>query len=218
MSGPSSPRNVGLVLLAALAACKSTPKQPEADPALVKTLAAKMAQNMPAPQAARACQPKDYVGVPTLTFPTLLRLGEQPVAADNAHADWINPPQLESPTAHDLAATDETTRRRAAALMLSVPAWVVYKVDMVNAPMALGLKELKISTIGARAIRFGQNGLPECVEIFYFQSDQKVSDDAIAKSDRAIIDPAVAKMLRDDLTQQYLMHAPRAPAAAPATK
>jgi hypothetical protein len=215
MSGRSSPHS--LLLLAALAACKSTAKQPEADPALVKALAAKMAQNMPAPQAVRACQPKDYVGVPTLTYRTLLQLGDLPVKPDPEHADWINPLQLESPIVHDLTAADETTRRRAAAQMMSVPGWVIYKVDLVNAPMALGIKELKIGTIGARALRFGSNGFPECVEIFYFQNDQKVSDAAIAKSDRAIIDPAIAKTLRDDLAQQYLMHAPRAP-AQPATK
>lgn len=213
MSGPSSRHS--LVLLAALAACKSTPKQPEADPALVKALAAKMAQNVPAPAAARACQPKDYVGVPTLTYRTLLQLADLPIKGDTVHADWINPPQLESPAVHDLTSTDTTTRRRAAAQMMSVPGWMVYKVDMVNAPMALGLKELKIGTIGARAIRFSRAGLPECIEVFYFQNDQKVSDAAIAKSDRAIIDPAVAKTLRDDLALQYLMHAPRAPATPP---
>jgi len=217
MSGPSSPRNF-VLLLAAVAACRSTPKQPEADPALVKALAAKMAQNMPAPQVARPCQPKDYVGLPTLTYRTLLQLADLPIKADPDHSEWINPPQLESPIVHDLTGTDVTAQRRATALMMGVPAWVIYKVDLVNAPMALGIKELKIGTIGGRAIRFGRNGLPECVEIFYFQNDQKVSDDAISKSDRAIIDPAIAKILRDDLAQQYLMHAPRAPAAAPTTK
>jgi hypothetical protein len=210
MSGPSSPRS--LVLLAALAACRSTPKQPEADPALAKALAANIAHNMPAPEAARACQPKDFVGIPTLTFRTVLQLADLPLTADPQHADWINPPQLESPTARELLSPDETTRRRATAEMLSVPGWMVYKVDLVNAPMALEVKELKIGTVGARAIRFSRTGLPECIEVFYFQNDKTVSDAAIAKSDRAIIDPAVAKTLRDDLALQYLMHAPRAPA------
>ena len=147
--------------------------------------------------------------LPHRLVPIHLRHGEQ------GGADYrrINPAGLESPAIHDLLGTDETARRRAAASLLAAPAWVVYKVDLVNAPMALGIKELKIGTIGARAIRFNtKTALPECVEIFYFQNDQQKSDYAISKSDRAIIDPAIAKMLRDDLAAQYLTHAPKAPA------
>jgi hypothetical protein len=204
-----------LLSFALLAACKSTPKPAEADPARVKVLAAKMVQNTPAPQATRACQPADYTGLPTLTYLSLLELGSVHFNNDAEHADWINPPELESPAARDLTAADAATQRRAAATLLAAPAWMIYKVDMVNAPMALGMKELKIGTIGARAIRYNtKTALPECVEIFYFQNDQQKSDYAISKSDRAIIDPAIAKMLREDLTAQYIAHAPKAPAPA----
>ena len=206
------------VLLVALAACKSPPKAPEADPAQVKALAQTIAKNIPAPQAARLCQPADYANIPTVTFLSILHLGDLPVMQDPQHADWINPPGLESPAFHDLQSTDETTRRRAAAQLLAAPGWLVYKIDMVNAPMAIGVKELKIGTIGARAIRFDKRGLPVCTEVFYFQNDQQKSDYAISKSDRAIIDPELAKMLREDLTQQYLTHAPKAPAPAPPAK
>ena len=219
MSARSSLRS-GALLAAALAACKATPKPPEADPAAIKALAQSMTKNVPAPQAARPCQPADYANIPTLTFITLLHLAKQPVKDDPQHADWINPAGLESQAFHDVTSTtaDETTRRRAAAQLLAAPGWLVYKVDMVNAPMAIGVKELKIGTIGARAIRFDKRGLPVCVEVFYFQNDQQKSDYAISKSDRAVIDPELAKMLREDLAQQYLTHAPKAPAAAPATK
>lgn len=205
-----------LLSLALLAGCKSPAKKaPEADPAPLKPLAAKMVQSMPAPQAVRPCHPDDYKGLPTLTYISLLKMGAQAVRPDPEYRDWINPAGLESPAIHDLAGTDETARRRAAATLLAAPAWVVYKVDLVNAPMALGIKELKIGTIGARAIRFNtKTALPECVEIFYFQNDQQKSDYAISKSDRAIIDPAIAKMLRDDLGAQYLTHAPKAPVPA----
>jgi hypothetical protein len=200
-----------LLSLALVASCKSTPKAPEADPAHVKTLAAKMANNMPAPQAARPCHPDDYKDVPTLTFRTLLQQGGVPVRDDPENRDWINPTGLDSPAVQDLAGPNA---RRAAATLLAAPAWIVYRVDLVNAPMALGVKELKIGTIGARAIRFStKTAQPECVEVFYFQNDQQKSDYAISKSDRAIIDPAIAKMLRDDLAAQYLTHAPRAPAS-----
>jgi len=202
----------------AIAACKPAAKPPEADPAAVGKLADTMARNMPAPQAARLCRPADYANIPSLTFITLLKLAGQPVKDDPQHADWINPPGLESQEVHDVTSTDETTRRRAAAKLLAAPGWLVYKVDMVNAPMAIGVKELKIGTIGARAIRYDHRGLPVCVEVFYFQNDQQKSDYAISKSDRAIIDPEIAKMLREDLTQQYLTHAPKAPAAGSASK
>jgi hypothetical protein len=212
MSAPSLLRSAAL--LAALAACKPQPKPPEADPADVKTLADTMAKNMPAPQAARPCTPADYANIPSVTFTTLLRLAGQPVKNDPQHADWINPPGLESQAFHDVSSGDETARRRAAATLLAAPGWLVYKVDMMNAPMAIGVKELKIGTIGGRAIRYDHRGLPVCVEVFYFQNDPQKSDYAISKSDRAIIDPEIAKMLRDDLAQQYLTHAPTAPAAA----
>ena len=193
-----------LLSLALLAACKGSPK--EADPGAVKTLAKKMADSVPTPAAVRLCTKADYKGIPTLTFRTLLQLAGEPLMPNPEHADWINPPQLDTDAFHKIASNDG----HAAATLLAAPGWLVYKVDMVNAPIALGVKELKIGTIGARAIRYStKTGLPECVEVFYFQNDKAKSDAAIQKCDRAIIDPAVAKAMRDDLTAQYLTHAPR---------
>ena len=75
--------------------------------------------------------------------------------------------------------------------------------------MALGVKELKIGTIHTRVIRYEKNGTPGCVLVFNFQNDRAVSDKAIEMSDKAEIDPAVAKVLRDDLVAQYIKLAPR---------
>ncbi len=192
--------------LALLAACgHSAPKQPEADPALVKTLASKMTNSVPAPAAVRQCTKADYQGVPSLTSRTLLQLAGETLKNDPEHAEWINPPGLEADAFHAVATGD----RHAAATVLAAPAWVVYKVDMVNAPIALSVKELKIGTIGARAMRFStKTGQPDCVEVFFFQNDQAKSDWAIAQSNKTLIDPAVAKAMRDDLAAQFLTHAP----------
>src|SRR6185312_1918408 len=103
-----------LLSLLALAGCKAAAKPPaEANPAQVKALAAKMASNMPAPQAVRPCRPEDYKGIPTLTFRSLLGIGGLPIKDDPQHADWINPPELESQAVHDLQSTDTTAQRRA---------------------------------------------------------------------------------------------------------
>jgi hypothetical protein len=45
--------------------------------------------------------------------------------------------------------------------------------------------------------------------IFNFQNDKALSDEAIAKSEQAEIDPAVAKILREDLAAQYIKLVPR---------
>ena len=137
-------------LLAALAACESTPKQPEADPAHVKALATKMAQNTPAPQAARACQPnRPTSACPTLTDRTLLQLADLPIKADPEHADWIEPAAaLESPTVHELTGTDSARPPRRRHRCWACRPGSSTRSTWSNAPMALGIKELKIGTIG----------------------------------------------------------------------
>ena len=70
--------------------------------------------------------------------------------------------------------------------------------------MALGVKELKRGAVGARAMRYDKQGRLECVRVFVWQNDKAVSNDAIARSNKALIDPAVAKQLRDDLAVQLL--------------
>jgi hypothetical protein len=146
-----------------------------------------------------------------MTFRTLMQLGQQKLADTPEEAAWINPPELDAPAARKFldAGAAKAAQRQAAAELLAAKFWVAYKVDLVNAPMALGVKELKIGTVGTRVIRYEKTGVPSCVLVFNFQNDQKVSDDAIAKSDKAVIDPEVAKALREDLTAQWIKLAPR---------
>ncbi|HEY5945874.1 MAG TPA: hypothetical protein VIV40_10310 [Kofleriaceae bacterium] len=219
MSGRSSRREL-VVLVAALAACgKSGGKgKPELDPAVVSKLAAKMAHEVPTPAAVRECTTADFDGGMPLTFRSLMLVGGLKLPDRPEESEWINPPELDAPAVRTLLANkDKTAVRQAAAEMMAAPFWIAYRVDYVNAPMALGVKELKIGTIGTRVIRYEKTGLPACVMVFNFQNDQKISDDAIEVSDKANIDPAVAKILRDDLTQQWIKQAPRGPSAAAST-
>jgi hypothetical protein len=215
MSARSSRREL-LVVACALAACgKSGPKKPEADPAQVSKLAAQMARQVPTPAATRDCTPEDLVGGAPMTWRTLVQLSGEKVATRPEDQDWINPKELDAPGARVvLDPKDKKLARQAAAELLAAPFWVVYKVDYVNAPMALGVKELKIGTVATRIIRYEKTGAPACVLVWFFQNDQKISDDAIAISDKAEIDPAVAKILRDDLVHQYITQAPRTTAPA----
>jgi len=177
----------------------------------VKALAAKMAHEVPTVAAVRDCTTDDLTGGATMTFRTLMVLGDQKLNDQPEEAAWINPPELDAPAARTLVdpATKPLAARQAAAELLAAPFWVAYKVDMVNAPMALGVKELKQGTVGTRVIRYEKTGLPSCALVFFFQNDKAISDDAIAKSDKAIIDPAIAKMLREDLIAQWIKQAPR---------
>lgn len=212
-SRPSRTLLVAAVLVAS-AACgkKAAKKKPEADPALVKALAAKMAHSVPAPAALRDCSSDDLTGGAPMTFRSLVVLAGLPVPPDKPeYAEWINPPALEAPAVHTLVAATSTPveQRQAAAELVNAPFWVAYKVDMVNAPMALGVKELKTGTVATRVIRYEKTGIPSCALVFFFQNDKAISDDAIAKSDKATIDPAIAKLLREDLTAQFIKQAPR---------
>jgi predicted small lipoprotein YifL len=222
MSERSSRRELLVVaVVAALCACgKKGPKKPEADPAAVGKLAAKMLRELPTPAAVRDCTDADLAGGITVTGRSLTLLSGEKLASRPEDEAWINPPELDSPAVRALVDTkDKTSARQAAAEILAAPFLVMYKIDLVNAPMALGVKELKRGTVSTRVIRYevrgDKSGLPACVLVFHFQNDQKISDDAIAVSEKAAIDPAVAKILKDDLTAQWIKQAPRGkPAAA----
>jgi hypothetical protein len=196
-----------LLSLVALAACR---KPPEADPAKVVELATQILQHVPAPGVAGECDRNELAGV-TMTQPTLRRIGHQSVADDPAHADWINPSELDSPSARVLAdpKADPTAQRRAAAEWLAAPAYVIYRIESVNAPIALGVKDLKRGTVSGRALRYDKTGRATCVLLFAFQDDEAKSEWAIAKSDKAIIDPVVSQAMRDHLHAQYLANYPR---------
>lgn len=225
MSGRSSRRDLAAAAAVALAACghRAAPPKPEADPAKVVALAKQIARNVPAPGAARDCRPDELVGGTRMTQPTLLRLAQEKVADVPEHADWINPTELDTPAVRVVADPKSAPRaaRQAAAEVLAAPFYLVYRVDDVNAPMALGIKEPKIGTVGARVLRYDKTANPVCVVVYSIQNDKATSDLAIEKSDRAVMDPRIAKALRDDLHEQYLLHAPGygklppAPAAPP---
>jgi predicted small lipoprotein YifL len=206
-----------VAVVAALGACgKKGPKKPEADPAAVGKRAAKMLRELPTPAAVRDCTDADLAGGITVTGRSLTLLSGEKLASRPEDEAWINPPELDSPAVRTLVDNkDKTAARQAAAEILAAPFLVVYKIDLVNAPMALGVKELKRGTVSTRVIRYdNKSGLPTCVLVFHFQNDQKISDDAIAVSEKAAIDPAVAKILNDDLTAQWIKQAPRGTQAA----
>jgi hypothetical protein len=199
------------LLLAGVACSDACSHPPEADPARFLAIADRMVNDVPAPAAVPACKPEELVGIP-MTRRTLLLLDHRELDKSTELADWINPTDLDAPAAHVLvdSTADETARRRAAAELLLAPAYLIYRVDMVAAPMAMGVRDLKIGTIGGRLIRYDKGGIPTCVVLFTFQDDKDKSDQAIARSRAAaVVDPTIAKAMRDDLHEQYLKHAPR---------
>ena len=206
---------VAVAAAAALAACgKKAPAKPEADPAQITTIAAKLVEHSPVPAAVRECKPEELAAPITMTFRTLRELAGQTPGKETEQAAWINPPDLDTPAARALLeAPDKVAKREAAATLLAAPAWIVYRVDLVNAPMALGVKELKTGTISMRIIRYDRaTTLPTCVTVFDFQNTRAKTDWAISVSNKAYIDAAVAKVLQDDLAEQYLKLLPRGPA------
>jgi len=190
------------LLLLALAACGG--KKPEADPAMVQQLAKAMANNPPPFAGMRACVAADFLH-PSMMQPTLLRLAKEEVSDTPERQDWMNPPEVDVPYARVLVeATDEKLRRQAAAEFLAAKAYLVYRVDMVNVPLALGVKELKRGAVGVRAIGYDMTGNPICVKPFTVQNDNEKSNWAMKTTNRAVVDPAVSQALRDDLKVQLL--------------
>ena len=86
------------------------------------------------------------------------------------------------------------------------PRLVVFRVDMVNVPLALGVKELKRGAVGVRAIGYDRTGQATCAKVFTVRNDKATSEAAMDRSDRATVDPAVMQLLRDDLAQQLIWH------------
>ncbi len=214
-----SARSSLLSALLVATACRHAADKPKptADPAKVKVHAQTVSNNLPAMAAVPNCKDEDLAAPIHMTYLTLARLAQQPIPNDPEHADWINVAALDSPAARvllDPAATAQA-RGEAAAELLNAKEWLIYRVDMVNAPIALGVKELKIGTVGTRLIRYDQNGLPTCVRVWYFQNDKAKSDWAIAQSNKVIIDPAVAQAMKEDLAERFVQLLPRGPQAAP---
>jgi hypothetical protein len=184
------------------------PKKPTADPAKVRALAAQMIHNTPAMAAVPSCKDTDFVaGSVTITSRSLELLAQEPVPKDPEHADWINPTELDAPAVK--AILSDANPREAAAELLAAKTWMVYRIEMVNAPIALAVKELKIGTVGTMLIEYDNAGHPTCERPFYFQNDKAKSDWAIANSDHTVIPPEVVQAMRDDLHAQFLKLAPR---------
>ena len=209
MSARSSVRDGATVaaLCACVAACSTTHK-PEADPARLVPIMKAMDKNTPTPGGAPNCTPDQMIGGATMTQVTLLKISGEPANPGPEREDWINPAELDSPAARELIdpATDETTRRQAAYELLSAPFFLVYRIDIVDAPMALGIKDLKRGTVGSRVLRFDTQGDIVCVKVMNFQNSLAKSDWAILKSNLAVMDPKIAAELRTDLHEQMLKH------------
>jgi hypothetical protein len=202
MSARSFARNT-VLLLATAAACGGK-KKPEADPAKAQALAKIMATASVPFAGLRTCAAADFQKT-MMTQLTLLRLAKEEVPDAHERKPWINPSEIDSPSARVLVdGTDETLRRQAAAEFLASGQYLVNRVDLVDVPLALGFKELKRGAVGIRAIGYDRNGDPLCVTPYTVQNDKKISEEAMQKSDKAVVDPAIAQMLRDDLKVQLL--------------
>lgn len=180
---------------------------PERDPAEVEQRARVMLASTPAPAAVPDCTAA-ALRAPSLTQRTLLELARETIPDAPERAAWINPPALDAPAARTLldAGASVEARRRAAAELLAAPALVVFRVDMVNVPLALGVKELKRGAVGVRAIGYDRAGQATCAKVFTVRNDKATSEAAMDRSDRATVDPAVMQLLRDDLAQQLIWH------------
>ena len=199
MSARSSLRS--LVLLVAAAAC-SKQGPPEADPAQVKARAQTMILNTPAPVAAPNCS-VEQLKAPGITARSLILIAGNPMPETHERADWINPWELEDPAVRAyLDATDDSAKRQAAAKVLALPSFIVWRPENIDVPLAIGVKELKRGVVGMRAIGYDNAGNVTCITVFSFKNDKAVSEWAQEQSDKAEIDPAVMKALQHDLKQQ----------------
>jgi hypothetical protein len=210
MSARSSVRELASLLAVAalalaLASAGCRPKGPKGDPAALEALAKTMIKNVPVPGAPE-CPGEQILGGATMTMVTLLKIAKQPFEDQPGRQDFVNPPELDAPAARVLIddKASEGDRQRAAGELAAAPFYLVYFIDHVDVPMALGIKELKRGAAGGRALKYDKKGNLMCVRVFVWLNDKKVSDDAIAKSNKAMIDPAIAKTLREDLTAQLL--------------
>ena len=109
MSARSSAPSTAAVALAIAAAACSTKHKPEADPARLKPIMRAIDRNAPAPGAVPMCKPEQMIGGATLTQVTVLKLGEDTANPGAERADWINPPELDSPAARELIDSLTTT-------------------------------------------------------------------------------------------------------------
>ena len=188
-----------------LVACDTSHK-PEADPARITTVAKAMDANTPGIGVGRPCTPEELIGGATMTQLTMLKLAQANVNAGPEREEWINPQELDSPAALELINddVDETTKRQAAFELLSAPFYLVYRIDLVDCPMCLKIKELKRGTVGLHVIRYNRKGELECTNNVTVQNSKPKSDWAIVKSNLALMDPQISADLRADMKAEML--------------
>ena len=213
MQGRSSPRRSLALLACALGACSAKKHDGvKGHVERVKVLASFMVENVPRPGVVGECKPGDFVGGYPMTHLSLLKLGGKTWEKERPeYADWINPAELDAPSARVLLdpAASREDQEYAAGDFIGAKFYVVYRVENVDAPVALGVKDLKMSTVGTHITKYGKDTIPVCSTVFHFQSSPEKSDWAIVHSDKAKIDPAVAQAVKDDLVARYLSLAPR---------
>ncbi len=191
-------------ILVGLAACGS--KGPDADPKKVEALAASMLKNIPFPAAVKECADADFTGTYPLTERTVVKMSKQPVPPEPEYADWVNPTDADFPSVFQLAddTATESSKRKAAGELLAATAFVMFHVDIVDIPIAVGSKELKRGYAGFRAIRYDHSGKATCVRVFVVKNSKKVAEwaqDQVEKS--ALVDPKVQNAVREDFRVQY---------------
>lgn len=201
MSARSSARSL---ILVALAACGS--KAPDGDPKKVEKLATSMLKNVPFPAAVKDCTDADFAGTYPLTERTVVKLSKQAIPAEPEYAEWVSPAEVDFPSTFQLADDNaaESNKRTAAGELLAAKGFVLYHVDIVDIPIAVGIKELKRGYAGYRAIRYDHTGKPTCVKVFVVKNSKKVAEwaqDQVEKS--ALVPPEVQRAVQDDFRVQY---------------
>ena len=200
--------------------CGAGSKGPQGDPAKFEAVAKTMLSNVPVPGGAPECTGEQVLGGATMMVRTLLHITKQKYEDTPESRDFVNPPELESPAVRVLAdaKASDKDRRRAAGELAAAPFYLAYIIDHVDVPMALGFKELKLGIASGRGLRYDKQGNLQCVRVFHWHNDEQVSADAIAKSDKAVIAPDIAQMLRDDLKAQLLKRIAALGAPPPAAR
>jgi hypothetical protein len=197
-------RELALLGCSLAVACR---EPPQADPAKVVTLATAIIRNNPVPGAAPTCTPDQLQGNASMTMRTVFMLAEQEIPELTGLSQWINPTQLDSPAALTLVdpKSSEKQRRQAAAELLAAPAYLVYVVDHVAAPLALGVRETKRGSVGARALRYSTSGQVTCIVVFDWLNDDNLAREAYTKLGGTGVPADVMQKQREDLAARYLL-------------
>jgi hypothetical protein len=205
---------IALALLAL--ACGKRPAAPQADPAEAKARAERIYRGAPNTGSVPACTDADITGL-MITQTSLMGLAGRPLDGDPEHAPWINPPGLDDASVRTLLdpAAAPAAKREAAAAFLAAPGYLVYRIDNLDAPLAIGVKEHKVGTVGGRVLRHDGNGRATCFRVFNIQNTKDKITWAIQQSTTAVVAPEIVSAMQADLAAQYQALVPRPGAPAP---